>query len=613
MCGIAGAVGLSADSDVSRMLKVMHHRGPDASGQRNFGNVTLGMTRLSVIDLNTGMQPVTEESGDIGVVFNGEIYNFLELRSRLISEGHRFKSSGDSEVIAHLYERDGLSFIHSLRGMFAIAIWDSRKQVIHLIRDRLGKKPLLYSFRNQVFLFASEAKALLRAGISSDPNFSSIIEVAQFGYISSPNTGFEEIKSVSPGSIVSFSNGQIRSTKYWSPDSSINSSLSEQESLEKLDEVVAESVKLRLVADRPIGSFLSGGIDSTIVTSYMAQLHPETVKTYTIGFEDGNYDESRFARPIAQALGTDHHELIVRPDPGAWFSEITQILDQPFADSSVIPTYLLAKLASADIVVALGGDGGDEAFGGYTRYRAVPQLQRINPLLTYLGPLTRTLGLHDSKVSNRNLRRLLGALDAHPSLLSRYTKIMSLIYRDELENLLPNMIHSRSAESTPIGLSWSKYSGIPNERKLNLVDLETYLPGDLLYKADIATMANSLELRSPLLDHKVIEFGLSLPDHMRIRGRDNKYLLRKLAKTRISPELIDRPKMGFAIPRASWLRGKLAPVARELLSSQRTFQRGWFDTAETTRVLQEHANGMDRDRIIWPMMLIEQWARNWVD
>ena len=509
MCGIAGAIGPSSEVEVPKMLRVMRHRGPDAWGQMNFGNVTLGMTRLSIIDLNTGMQPVTDESGDIGVVFNGEIYNFMELRSRLISEGHRLKSSGDSEVIAHLYERDGLSFIHSLRGMYAIAIWDSRKEMIHLIRDRVGKKPLLYSFKNQGFYFASEARALLSAGVRSDPDFSSLMEVAQFGYINAPNTGFEGIKSVPPGSIISFSNGRIESTRYWSPNSAINSSLSELEALEQLDQLVAESVRLRLIAERPIGSFLSGGIDSTIVTSYMAQIHTETVKTYTIGFEDSHYDESRFARPIAQTLGTDHHELVVRPEPGVWFEEITQILDQPFADSSVIPTYLLAKLASTEIVVALGGDGGDEAFGGYTRYRAVPKLQGLNPLLKVLGPLTRNLAVNESYVQNRNLRRLLGALNPHPNLLSRYTEIMSLIYRGELEELLPGIIKESSMRTAPIELAWNKFSGSRNGRKMNLVDLETYLPGDLLFKADIATMANSLELRSPLLDHKVVEFGLS--------------------------------------------------------------------------------------------------------
>lgn len=595
------------------MLKVMRHRGPDAWGQMNFGNVTLGMTRLSIIDLNTGMQPVTDESGDIGVVFNGEIYNFMELRSRLISEGHRLKSSGDSEVIAHLYERDGLSFIHSLRGMYAIAIWDSRKEMIHLIRDRVGKKPLLYSLKNKDFYFASEARALLSAGVRSDPDFSSLMEVAQFGYINAPNTGFESIKSVPPGSILSFSNGRIESTRYWSPNSSINNSLSELEALEQLDQLVTESVRLRLIAERPIGSFLSGGIDSTIVTSYMSQIHTETVKTYTIGFEDSHYDESRFARPIAEALGTDHHELVVRPEPGVWFEEITQILDQPFADSSVIPTYLLAKLASADIVVALGGDGGDEAFGGYTRYRAVPKLQGLNPLLTVLGPLTRNLAVNKSYIQNRSLKRLLGALNPHPNLLSRYTEIMSLIYRDELEELLPGIIKASSMRTAPIELAWNKFSGSHNGRKINLVDLETYLPGDLLFKADIATMANSLELRSPLLDHKVVEFGLSLPDDLRMRGGENKYLLRKLARTRISPGLIDRPKMGFAIPRASWLRGDLAPIAMDLLSGRRTIQRGWFDISHATRILQEHSKGIDRDRLIWPLMLIEQWARNWVD
>lgn len=613
MCGIAGSVGDTSSQKVTNMLKTLHHRGPDASRFERFGTTTLGMTRLAIIDVATGMQPVTDEAKTICVVFNGEIYNFEELRQDLLNGGHLFTSSGDSEVIAHLFERDGMDFVHLLRGMFAIAIWDQNSNELHLFRDRLGKKPLLYSHGKGEFLFASEARALLSAGVDRSPDLASIIEVAQFGYTNAPNTGFSAIKSVPPGSVLTYTQGEVKISRYWTPRSNLLNNLDEESALELLEDKLREAVRIRLVSERPLGSFLSGGIDSTLVTYYMTQLHSQRIDTFTIGFQDRRYDESRFASPIAKFLGTNHNELIVHPEPESWFNELSQVLDQPFADSSVLPTYLLSKYASKNIVVALGGDGGDEGFGGYRRYAAVPFLQHINLGLKILTPLHRALGFAANSTKNRNIKRLLNSLETAPSLSERYLRVMSLLYREDLQRLLPSIIGRNNYSREPILSVWPSDTNLSKANLLNRVDLETYLPGDLLYKADIASMANSIELRSPLLDHKIIEFGLSLPDNLRIRNGETKYLLRQLARNRVPKYLIDRPKMGFAIPRAQWLRTDLAPLAREMLTGNITKQRGWFDTDETIKIFDAHQQGRELDRIIWPLMIIEQWARTWLD
>jgi asparagine synthase (glutamine-hydrolysing) len=613
MCGIAGGIGPSAPSKLvlDNQLDSIKHRGPDDQGTYLNQGIALGMCRLAIVEIAAGKQPASDARESIHLVFNGEIYNYRELRQELESSGVHCRDSSESEVIINLYLKHGLDFIDKLNGMFAIAIHDARDKSLYLIRDRMGKKPLWISqLSDGTLFFASEIRALMLVRPDRTLRTEMVAEVMQYGYINSPNSAFNEVKQVPPASVLTWKDGKTKTSTYWKPDFDTKIKASYEEALETTKELIEAAVSRRLISERPLGSFLSGGYDSTIVTAYMAKLMSEKVQTYSIGFRSAQFNEAHYAKRVANFLGTNHHEEILSPDPALVVEKISHVLDQPFADSSIVPTYLLAKFARENLIVALGGDGGDEVFGGYDRYLAAPVMQRLNPLLGLARSGLKFAG-QQSFGNTRKINRVGSQLSPKESLATRYSSILSLAQPHELAMLLNSNFQSNVAEVARVDqFNSGKYS--PFDRMIRS-DLAAYLPGDLLVKVDIATMANSLELRSPMLDVNVVEWGLSLPRKYKIKGFESKHILKDVARSLVPAELIDRPKMGFGIPRAEWLRTGLKELVIDILTDTTATQRGWFSPKEVSRVIDTHLAGEDKDNIIWPMLMLELWARTWLD
>ena len=611
MCGIAGGIGPSAPNKLllDNQLNSINHRGPDDQGTYVNHGIALGMCRLAIVEIAAGKQPASDERENIHLVFNGEIYNYRELRQELELSGTYCRDSSESEVIINLYLKHGISFINKLNGMFAIAINDSRDKSLHLIRDRMGKKPIwITQIHDGSLFFASEVRALLPVRPDRTLRTEMVAEVMQYGYINSPNSAFNEISQVPPGSYLTWRDGSYHIARYWEPDFDTKVSISYEEALSVTKELIEKAVGRRLISERPIGSFLSGGYDSTVVTAYMAKLMSEKVQTYSIGFHSAQFNEAHHAKQVANYLGTNHHEEILNPDPALLVETISKVLDQPFADSSIVPTYLLAKFARENLIVALGGDGGDEVFGGYDRYLATPALQMANPVLGLAKSSLNFLG-KQSFGNKRKINRVGSQLSLKASLGHRYSSILSLAQPHELLALLSNDFLSSQAEQTSISnFEIGKHSAFD---RMIRSDLQSYLPGDLLVKVDIATMANSLELRSPLLDINVVEWGLSLPRKYKIKGFETKHILKDVARSLVPANLIDRPKMGFGIPRAEWLRTEMKEMVTDLLTDKEATDRGWFNQNEVKRTLDLHMSGTDKDQILWPILMLELWARNW--
>jgi asparagine synthase (glutamine-hydrolysing) len=614
MCGIAGGIGPSAPSKLvlDNQLDSIKHRGPDDQGTYVNQGIALGMCRLAIVEIAAGKQPATDERESIHLVFNGEIYNYRELRQELELSGIHCRDSSESEVIINLYLKHGVSFINKLNGMFAIAINDSRDNSLHLIRDRMGKKPIwITQIQDGSLFFASEVRALLPVRPDRTLRTEMVAEVMQYGYINSPNSAFNEISQVPPGSYLTWRDGSYEIAKYWEPDFDTKVSISYDEALSVTKELIEKAVDRRLISERPLGSFLSGGYDSTVVTAYMAKLMSEKVQTYSIGFHSAQFNEAHHAKQVANYLGTNHHEEILNPDPALLVETISKVLDQPFADSSIVPTYLLAKFARENLIVALGGDGGDEVFGGYDRYLAAPILQTLNPILGLAK-----FGLNQMKTSSvgnkRKISRTGSQMKSMPSLAERYFSIQSLAQREVLqsllnENIFTNVISAEFINHFKQGKNLSKLDQLVRS------DLGYYLPGDILTKVDMATMANSLELRSPMLDVNVVEWGISLPKKYRIKGFETKHILKDVARSLVPANLIDRPKMGFGIPRAEWLRTGMREMVIDTLTDTTATQRGWFNHAQVKKIIDAHMSGEDKDGQIWPMLMLELWARTWLD
>jgi asparagine synthase (glutamine-hydrolysing) len=613
MCGISGGVGPSAPNKLllDAQLKSIEHRGPDDKGTYLNQGISLGMCRLAIVEIADGKQPASDVSEKIHIVWNGEIYNYRELRTDLEQRGVHFRDSSESEVVINLYLEFGLEFINKLNGMFAIAIHDSRDESLHLIRDRMGKKPLWISQLNDgTLFFASEVRALMLARPDRTLRTDMIAEVMQYGYINAPNSAFNEISQVPPSSVLTWRNGKTTTKKYWEPDFDTKVQIPYEEALEVTKKLIEESVSRRLISERPLGSFLSGGYDSTIVTAYMAKLMSEKVQTYSIGFHSAQYNEAHHAKQVANYLGTNHHEEILSPDPALVVEKISQVLDQPFADSSIVPTYLLAKFARENLIVALGGDGGDEVFGGYDRYLATPVMQKLNPFLGLARSGLKFAG-RQSFGNSRKINRVGSQLSSKASLAARYSSILSLTQPDELSNLINPNLQSRSAEGAY--LKQFAAGNLSSFDRMIRSDLYAYLPGDLLVKVDIATMANGLELRSPMLDVNVVEWGISLQRNYKIKGFETKHILKDVARSLVPANLIDRPKMGFGIPRAEWLRTGMKELVIDTLTDTTATQRGWLNPIEVKKVIEIHMAGEDKDNVLWPMLMLELWARTWLD
>lgn len=613
MCGIVGGAGPSAPNQalMKSQLESIEHRGPDDSGTYFGSGISLGMCRLAIVEIEAGNQPASDLTNMIHIVWNGEIYNYRELRNVLEGRGVRFRDSSESEVLINLYLEFGLDFISKLNGMFAIAIYDSRSCSLHLIRDRMGEKPLWYSqLTDGTIFFASEVRALMKVRPDRTFRTETIAEVMQFGYINSPNSAFNEINQVPPATVMSWRDGKRSTFVFWEPDFRTKVKLPYAEALETTKELIESAVSRQLISERPLGSFLSGGYDSTVVTAYMFKLMKEKVQTYSIGFASKEFNESHHAKKVANYLGTSHHEEILNPDPAMIVDEISHVHDQPFADSSAVPTFLLAKFARKNLIVALGGDGGDEVFGGYDRYLAAPVLQGMNPLLGFAGKAANFGGKY-LFTKNRKVNRIVSELSPNSSLAKRYCSIISLTSSEHLSSILNPDLHSTSSEDDFINQFNS--GNISSYDRMVRSDFSNYLPGDLLVKTDIATMANGLELRSPLLDVNVVEWAISLPQNYKIRGLESKRILKDVARSLVPSELIDRPKMGFAIPRAEWLRTGMREMVFDTLTDTTSTQRNWFHYAEVRGLINDHMRGEDKDNILWPMLMLELWARTWLD
>lgn len=613
MCGITGGIGPSAPNRLllDSQLRSIEHRGPDDRGTYVNQGVGLGMCRLAIVEIAVGKQPASDVTEQIHVVWNGEIYNYRELRQELEQTGIYCRSSSESEVLINLYLKFGSDFVNKLNGMFAIAIYDARDNSLHLIRDRMGQKPLWFSqLTDGTLFFASEVRALMHARPDRTLRTDMIAEVMQFGFISAPHSAFNEIAQLPPASVMAWHNGKVSISTYWSPDFDTKVNISYEEALEATKQLIEKAVERCLISERPLGSFLSGGYDSTIVTAYMAKLMKEKVQTYSIGFDSAQYNEAHHAKQVAKYLGTNHHEEFLSPDPALIVEKISQILDQPFADSSIVPTYLLAKFARENLIVALGGDGGDEVFGGYDRYLGTPVMQQLNPILGLGRFALKTVNNH-LLANSRKIGRVSSQLTSKASLADRYSSILSLAQPQEIASLLnPNL--QTDTTSTKF-LDQFSAGNISSFDRMIRSDLAAYLPGDLLVKTDIATMANGLELRSPMLDVNVVEWGLSLPRKYKIRRFETKHILKDVARSLVPANLIDRPKMGFSIPRAHWLRSGMEEMMLDTLTDLTAKQRGWFNQAEVKKLIDTHMAGQDKDGLIWPILMLELWARAWLD
>lgn len=625
MCGIAGTVGAPdtyvADAEiVHRMCQTIAHRGPDDEGIYVHGCAGLGMRRLSIIDLCSGHQPIHNEDRTVWVVFNGEIYNFAELRQRLEAHGHRFYTNTDTEVIVHLYEQYGTDCVHFLRGMFAFAVWDERKKYLLLARDRFGKKPLHYSFFEDRLIFGSEIKALLAAAPElANVHPEGILNFFCFGYIPDPLTAFTNIHKLPPGHLLEFSNGQVRIRQYWDlPAYSEYEPRSEEECLEELKHLLTEAVRIRLISDVPLGALLSGGVDSSTVVGLMARLGSGSVKTFSIGFGHDDFNEARYARAVAQHFDTEHHELYVEPNIEETLSALTRSIEEPFGDSSIVPTYHVCRLARQHVTVALSGDGGDELLAGYGRYTS--HMRRrwtgLLPLFPfgsgslyrkYIHPHFPTAWPGRRFVFNLSLPRRYRYLDSI-SVLPAGNRERSLFSDDFI---------AYANHTSPYGAiqQYLSHPGSDALSELLYLDTKTYLPGDILTKVDRMSMATSLEVRAPLLDHVFGEWAAKLSPRWKLRHGQPKYILKKLAeRLGVPSEVLYRKKQGFSMPLIHWFRQKPMPALLEVLLEPRTIQRGYFNLADVQQRIAEHRNGIrDRSYELWHLLIFELWHRNFLE
>jgi asparagine synthase (glutamine-hydrolysing) len=623
MCGIAGIVRQQGSpvttEEIKRMTDAIVHRGPDASGAYFADGIGLGVRRLRIIDLITGDQPIANEDGSIWTVFNGEIYNFLELREQLGTRGHIFRTRSDTEVIVHAYEEYGDAFVERLRGMFAVAVWDGRTSRLVLARDRFGKKPLLYTALPKGLVFASEMQALVRVeGISRELDVGALGNYLSYGYVPAPATIFRSIKKVPPGHLLTWERGEIGLRCYWKLRYDPKHVIDEREALMELERRLDEAVRIRLIADVPLGALLSGGVDSSTIVALMARHSPGRVKTFSIGFEDSAYDELAHARRVAQRYDTDHHELVVRPEAAEILPLLVRNYGEPYADSSAIPTYYVAKMARQHVTVALNGDGGDEAFAGYDRYRAMQwanTIARLPGSSVALGLAAAATALPGVPQRARvRAARFLGT--AHLPAVPRYASWMSVIRPELLAELVTSGLREAFAAARPrtVEAALETNSSLGPVDRLLATDVSTYLADDLLVKMDIATMANSLETRSPLLDQEVVEFAAALPERFKLGpGFRQKVLLKRLARKLIPAENVDRPKMGFGVPVGQWLRTDLRSLAEDALFSQDARKRGYFRKEVVQRLWNEHQDRRaDRALPLWTLVMLELWHREFL-
>ncbi|MCS6862958.1 MAG: asparagine synthase (glutamine-hydrolyzing), partial [Abditibacteriales bacterium] len=598
-----------------RMNDAMTHRGPDDAGYAFSGPVGLAMRRLSIIDLTTGHQPIYNEDRTACIVFNGEIYNYRDLRPLLENQGHRFQTNTDTEVILHLYEQYGTDCVQHLNGMFAFAIWDERQRRLFIARDRLGKKPLYYALTPHAFIFASELKSILECpDVSREVDASVFPYLFTYGYVPCPQCIIKGVSKLPPAHMLTYQDGQVRVQRYWHLRFAEGKPQPRAYYVRRLRELLTAAVKRRLVSDVPLGAFLSGGIDSSVVVGTMSRLMNEPVQTFSIGFEQEGYDERPYARLVAQKFRTDHRERVVQPqDVVDALPKLVWHLDEPFFDSSIVPTYYVSQLAREHVTVALSGDGGDELFAGYKRYDGYDRLESAFLALPetlrqrWLGALARRLP--DGVRGKRYLQHV-----SQP-LQQRYLDKVAFAERTRWNgHLFGEAVADAFADCDPSDLLEQYMQQVPTAETLakqQYADIMTYLPDDILVKVDRASMACSLEARAPLLDYTVVEFAATLPKPLRLDRHTTKVLLKEAMKDILPPEILQRKKKGFSVPVAQWLMKDLKPLAQEILLDPQSQARGYFVPSVVERLLRG-MNDKGTGQWIWALLWTELWHRTFI-
>lgn len=625
MCAIAGelrldpaqandhAARVQSRTTVAAMNDALVHRGPDDSGLMSSGPLTMGMRRLSIIDLDGGKQPIANEDRTVWAVCNGEIYNFRELRTELQARGHQFRSGSDVEVLVHLYEDDGLNFVQRLRGMFAFALWDQRAKRLVLGRDRLGIKPLVFAVDDQRLVFASEIKALLVAGVARDIDLQALHHYLSLSYIPAPHTAFTHIHKLLPGHLLIAEGGRVRLERYWRLDYPRPvEGLRTRDYVEAFRERLDDAVHSHLVADVPVGVFLSGGLDSATVLALMREHVSGPIKTFSVGFRESSFSELGEAKATAARFETEHHEIVLSPESADTIPALIEAFDEPFADSSAVPLYYLSKFAREHVKVVLTGEGGDEVLAGYQTYAASklaswyrslpsPLAQRVLPRLARMLPVSHRRVSFDYK-ANRFVRGALLPPDrAHLS----WKEILSEDAKNEL-------YATRSDAFVPTHeLHANLYAGCPSRSwltRLLHVDTMLGLPDDMLTKVDRVTMAHSIEGRVPLLDHPLVEFLAGVPEELKLRGFTTKYLLRRAIRDKLPRRIVRGRKRGFNVPLPAWLATDLRAFVGDVLSPERVAARGLFRPAMVSRLIDEHAGRRaDHSRTLWTLIVLEHW------
>jgi len=623
MCGITGFVRadrgqVAGTADlIGRMCQAIIHRGPDDHGVMIKDGAVLGMRRLSIIDLAGGHQPISGEDGSVTIVFNGEIYNFRELHSLLKSRGHSFQTHSDTEAIVHTYEEFGPSCVDHLRGMFAFAIWDDRNKRLFLARDRVGKKPLYYTITDRgTLVFGSELKSLLvHPEVKRAIDLQALDAYLTLGYVPDPQCIFRDIYKLAPGHHLTFSENRVTIQKYWDFNFSPDPSMTLEEGVDGLRELLDDAVRLRLVSDVPLGAFLSGGVDSSTIVGLMARHMDQPVKTFSIGFHEDSYNELKYARLTAKKFATDHHEFFVTPEICNVVDELVRQLDEPFGDPSAIPTYMVSKLAREHVKVVLSGDGGDELFAGYTRY-VIDRKRRgfaLLPSVIREGIMQRLSAKLPHGTLGRNYLHnvALDPVDRYLDSVSVFTGLnRQLLYSDEFKKQLGSdggMISEFRAYAAEVK------TGQPLDQLLH-IDSKTYLPGDILTKVDRMSMAVSLEARAPLLDHKLIEFVMRIPASMKMSGLETKYVFKKAVEDLVPQEILNRPKQGFGMPIDQWINEQLKERIRDTLNGIRARQREYINPDYVNVLLDEHECGRrNHSYALWGLFMLELWHQTFVD
>jgi asparagine synthase (glutamine-hydrolysing) len=629
MCGIAGIVERDPARPVDpaalgKMVETLRHRGPDDEGTRVQPGVGLGMRRLSIIDVEGGHQPFSSEDDSIQLVANGEIYNHAPLREELIARGHRFRSRSDVEVILHGYEEFGVEVLGRLRGMFAFALWDGPNRRFFAARDRAGEKPLYYAQTPSRLLFGSEIKALLvDSEVSREVDFEALDQFLTYEYVLTPRTLFTDVRALPPAHYLIYERGAVKVERYWDVASVAVREWTEDDAAAALRETLGRAVSSQMMSDVPLGAFLSGGIDSSAIVGLMSEAAGGgSVNTFSMGFEAASYNELPYAREVAARFGTNHREGMVNPDLSDLFERLVTHFDQPFADVSLFPTYLVSQTARAHVTVALSGDGGDELFGGYDTYQAEALARRIGMVvpdaaMPWLAAVSGLLPPSEKKKGLFNkVRRFTQGLASAPSAIAQY-RWMTFCDAGAKRRLYAPALQSALVDSDVYAPIRRHLRGAHTDDVLNrqlYADLQVYLNDDILVKVDRMSMATSLETRAPFLDTDVMELAFSMPGHLKIRQGERKHVLKRAMSDLLPESVLTRPKEGFSIPMKTWLRREWAPMMQDLLGPEQIRRRGWFEPAEVTRRVDEHLAGTDNHaHQLFSLMVLERWARSFLD